>query len=105
MSKLLEDQVHFLGMLQTASKEQRKALLKTIDKQQLKALSEIAHNVIKGTVVLSTEEKKKLKKYKKLITILGRKSRTRRDRLRALQRGSTGIVLLVKVIDPRLWRK
>ena len=47
MSRLLEDQVHFLELFRTTNKLQRKGLLKTIDKPQLKALSEITHNIIK----------------------------------------------------------
>ena len=53
MSRLLEGQVHFLQLLRTTKKDQRKALINTIDKSQLKALSEIVHNVIKGTIDLS----------------------------------------------------
>lgn len=56
MSRLLEDQVHFLQLLRTTKKEQRKALLNTIDKSQLKVLNEIAHNVIKGTIDLSPSD-------------------------------------------------
>lgn len=74
MSRLLENQVHFLELLRTAKKDQRKSLLKTINKLQLKALSEIAHNVIKGTIVLSSDDKIKLRGYKKILTTLGRKS-------------------------------
>ena len=57
MSRLIEDQGHYLQLLQSTSKLQRKALLMTITKPQLKALCEITHNVLKGTVVLSPSEK------------------------------------------------
>lgn len=97
MSRLLENQVHFLELLRTAKKDQRKSLLKTINKLQLKALSEIAHNVIKGTIVLSSDDKIKLRGYKKILTTLGRKSSTQRDRLSSLQRGSTAVVHLLNV--------
>ena len=105
MSKLLEEQAHFLELLQTTSKQQRKALLQTIDKLQLKALSEIAHNIIKKTIVLTPEDKKKLKKHKKIITLLGRKTAARRDKVRALQRTPKAITLLLNSVDPQLWRK
>ena len=100
MSRLIEDQIHFLELLRTAKKEQRKALLKTVDKLQLKALSEIAHNVIKGTIVLTPSDRTKLRRFKKIIDILGRKSSTRKERLRVLQRGATAIVQLVQT-----WKK
>jgi hypothetical protein len=57
MSRLIEDQGHFLQLLHSTSKLQRKALLTTITKPQLKTLCEITHNVLKGTVVLSPSEK------------------------------------------------
>lgn len=103
MSRLLEDQRYFLHLLRTTNKDQRKALLNTIDKSQLKALSEIAHNVIKGTIVLTPSEKAKLKRFKKIIAILGRKSSTRKERLRVLRRGTTAIVHLLDVVET--WRK
>ena len=98
MSRLLKDQVHFLQLLRITKKDQRKALLKTIDKSQLKALSEIAH-VIKGTIDLSPTDKVKLKRYKKILSILGRKTSTRTERLKALQRGTTAIVHLLDVVE------
>lgn len=103
MSRLIEDQIHFLELLRTAKKEQRKALLKTVDKLQLKALSEIAHNVIKGTIVLTPSDRTKLRRFKKIIDILGRKSSTRKERLRVLQRGAAVVVHLLDIVET--WRK
>jgi hypothetical protein len=64
--------------------EQRQALLRTIVKSQLKALSEIAHNVINGSVILSPSDKNKLKKCKRVLSVLGRKLTKRWDKLKAL---------------------
>jgi hypothetical protein len=91
MSRLLEQQSHFLEFLRTTRKLQRQALLRTIDKSQLKALSEIAHNVIKGSVILCRPIKNRLKKYKKVLSILGRESTKRRDKLKVLQSKTTAI--------------
>jgi Zn-dependent oligopeptidase len=92
MSRLLEQQDHFLEVLCTTRKLQRQALLRTIDKSQLKALSEIIHNVIKGSIILSPSDKNRLKKYKKVLSVLGRMSTKRRDKLKALQSKATTIV-------------
>jgi Zn-dependent oligopeptidase len=70
MSRLLEQQDHFLELLRTTRKLQRQALLRTIDQSQLKALSEIIHNVIKGSIILSPSDKNRLKKYKKVLSTL-----------------------------------
>jgi hypothetical protein len=79
--------------------------LRTIDKSQLKALSGIAHNVIKGSVILSPFDKNRLKKYKKVLSVLGRKSTKRRDKLKALRSKTTAIVHLLNVVGSRPWRK
>ena len=71
MGRLLE-QDHFLELLRTTRKLQRQTLLRTIDKLQLKALSEIAHNVIKGSVILSPSDKNRMKKNKKVLSVLGK---------------------------------
>jgi hypothetical protein len=90
---LIEDQGHYLQLLQSTFKLQRKALLRTITKPQLKALCEITHNVLNGTVVLSPS----LKRYKKILTLLGKKKSTRREKLKALQSASTADVLLLNI--------
>ena len=81
MSGLLEQQDDFLEMFRTTHTLQRQALLRIIDKSQLEALREIAHNVIKGNVILSPSDKSRLKKYKKVLRVLGRKSTKRQNKL------------------------
>jgi len=73
MSRLIEDQGHYLQLLQSTSKLQRKALLTTITKPQLKALCEITHNVLKGTVELSPSEKKNIEEIQENINPFGGK--------------------------------
>ena len=77
----------------------------TINKPQLKALSEIAHNVLKGIVTLSPSEKVKLKRYKKILTLLGRKRLTRREKLAAIHRGATAVVRLINIVGRTLWTR
>ena len=73
MSRLLEQQDHFLELLRTTRKLQIQALLRTIVKSQLKALSEIAHNVIKGSVILSPSDKKQTEEVQEGAERLGKK--------------------------------
>ena len=106
MSRLIEDQGHYLQLLQSTSELQRKALLTTITKHQLKALCEITHTVLKGTVVLSISEgKKTLKRHRKILTLLGKKKATRREKLKALQSASTAVVLLLNIAGAWLWTR
>ena len=103
MSRLLDTHQHFLHLLLVAKKDQRKALLRTIDKSQLKVLTEIAHNVLKGTVALSEEEKKTLRKYRKIIVTLGSRRGTRKSKLEVIRRGAKAVFELVKVVGT--WTK
>lgn len=80
MSRLLEDHRHFQYLFRVAKEDQRKALHKTVDKSQLKALCEIAHNAIKETIVWTAEEELRLKRFRKIIYVLGKKSSNRKER-------------------------
>lgn len=46
MSKLISDEKEFLYLLLTTTKEQKRALLYTITKRQVQAISEVAHNLL-----------------------------------------------------------
>jgi hypothetical protein len=81
-----------------------KALVKCITRQQLKAISEIVRNVIKGTVPVTHSEKFKLEKHKKTLLILGRNKSIRRDKVLALQRKSNVIVKLLDKVISLLWK-
>jgi len=96
MSQLVEDNRHFLCLISSTTISQRKALLNSITQSQLKAVSEIVHNVIRGTVPLTYLEKSELKKYKKTLLILGRKKSTKREKLRVLQRTPNVLVIVLK---------
>lgn len=105
MTSWLDREVHFLELLRTCGRTQGQALLSTIDKSQLRALSEIAHNVIKGTIVLDVNQKKKLKRYKRIITRLGKKKNSVKDRRRALEKGLAAVVLLLRIVGSSPWTK
>ena len=55
--RLLKEHRHFLKLFGQTDSAQRKALLRTITPGQIKALSEIAHNIIKFRIVLTPLEK------------------------------------------------
>ena len=65
--KAVEDQIHFLYLYTTSSRQQHHALIKTMSKPQLHALLEVVFNVLKGTVDLSKSNKTLLGRYKKII--------------------------------------
>ena len=63
--KLLKEHRHFLKLFGQTDSAQRKALLRTITPGQIKALSEIAHNIIKFRIVLTPSEKVLLRRSRR----------------------------------------
>ena len=71
MTTLIYQQRHFLHLFVQTTPIQRKALLQTVTTDQMKALSQIAHNIIKGNVPLNSTERQKLKGERRFIHLLG----------------------------------
>lgn len=71
MVALIKQQFSFLKLFLQTTTPQRKVLLKTITRNQLRALSQIAHNIIKFKIKLSLSEKQRLKRERRLIHLLG----------------------------------
>lgn len=62
--------VHLLHLLSTATPQQRKAILRTASKEQIKLLCEICQNLLAGNISINT---KKLHSYRKTIRQLANK--------------------------------
>ena len=97
MSRLLTSQRPFLELFVKARLKQRKALLQTLTDQQLKAVSEIAHNVLIGNVPLTIEQQKTVKKYKSLLYVIGDKRISRVEKRRVIARGANPILYVIKI--------
>jgi hypothetical protein len=103
MSNLIKNQGLFLRLLlETKSKIQRKALLDTIDKQQLQALVEIAHNLLQGVIHVTAHNKKKLVAHKKFIRLLGDPKIGLTVKKEALCHKGPAVVLLLRSVWPTL---
>ena len=77
MSLIIQDQIHFLLLFvsEDTTRDQREALLDTVTKHQLNALSEVSLNILKASVELSPRQKLCLKKHaSKLRTLSAKKS-------------------------------
>jgi hypothetical protein len=73
MSDLITRHICFFHLFTHTSSTQRRALMSTITRSQLTALSEVAHNVIQGIIPLAKSEKYQLHIYKHLLIKLGDK--------------------------------
>lgn len=102
MSELVRKQRHFVLLFTQTTTKQRKVLLDTITVDQLKAISQIAHNIIKTVLVLTLTEKETLKKRKRLIHLLGNKRAGFKRKKKALVGNQRSVLALLKVALPHL---
>ena len=71
--KRISTQLPFLLLLARAHPRQRSAILETSNSEQIKALSEIARNLLNGNLPITNLQKKKLQKYEKQLILLSDK--------------------------------
>ena len=102
MSKLTKKESCFLRLLLTTSRDQQQALIKTISQQQLKAVVQIAYNVLQGAREVSTKDVNKLAKHKLAIHRFVAKETTRVRRVQLLARYLDIILHLFKAIEKDL---
>ncbi len=102
MTELVRKQRHFVNLLEETEPKQRKILLETITRKQMRAVSQIAHNVIKSVVVLTSSEKEKLKKRRRFIHVLGNRKIGYERKRRAILSNQTSLVTLIRVVAPHL---
>lgn len=74
MGDVIRQQRHFLNLFIHTTPLQRKALLQTLTNPQMKAFSEIAHNIVKGIVPLSPKDQLQFKRERRLLHLLGSKA-------------------------------
>jgi hypothetical protein len=97
MVELIQQHRHFLHLIKSTTTAQRKALLSTITKQQLKALSQIAYNILRFKIRLTPSEKAQLKRQRRIIHLLGNRSIGFKQKREAIQHKPRVIYTLVKI--------
>ena len=105
--ELMKEQRYFLKLFEETTPAQRKSLLLAITRPQIRALSQIAHNVIKFTIRLKPEEKKKLRRYRRVLHLLGDKKAGFDVKRRAIVDKAKLIYELTRLaltyLEPALW--
>ena len=102
MGELIRQQRHFLQLFVQTTPSQRKVLLQTVTKPQLKALSQIAHNIIRGNIPLNSTDKTPLKRDRRLIYLLGDKRLGFVHKKRLVQSKELTLYHLVSIALPYL---
>lgn len=101
MGQVVKKNADFLRLvLSTPSRVQRASLLKTVTPNQLLALGTIATNLLQGSLPLTSNYKKKLKRHRTIIRIIADKKVSLKRRKQALQ--PKVVVLLLQAVDPVL---
>lgn len=96
MSNKLSQEKHFLKFLLNTNEKQQKLLIKHITKSQMDAIVEIVFNALNGNLPLSTDNKKKLKRYRHVIRQLVSKGLSRSRRKKILIKYIKQSILLLK---------
>lgn len=86
----------------TPSQAQRKALLDTITNEQLKALVEVTHNLLQGNIPLTEAQKRKLRKHKTFLKILGDPKVSNSIKRDALCRKGAVVTAVLRAAAPQL---
>ena len=78
MGSLIKKQIHFLLLMADThtSQKQKQAVLNTINKHQVNAISELALNIIKGTFTLNEQHKTRLRRHAKSLRVLAERRNT-----------------------------
>ena len=98
MSRLITDNFGYLQLLTCCSDHQRQFLLTSITPQQVHALCEVCHNLLKGSISLSEMKKKKLENHVALIRDLSDPSIPFKTKKQILSQQGSGFV--EEVVSP-----
>lgn len=99
MSTRVKRQASILQALAKAHPHVCKAILKGADKDLLQCLSECAHNILRGNVPLTPNQKAKLTKYKQKIRQVADKQTSLKTKQKTFQTGGFLPALLAPLLS------
>ena len=103
MSKRVQKNWAFIHiLLDSQSRKQKQALVKTASEEQFKTLAEIVANTLAGSLLVSPSGRKQLLKYKSILRKLSHKSTSFSVRKRLIIRHISTIVKLLSLVKPAL---
>lgn len=87
---------NLLTLLIKTNKSQRKAILNTITRSQLKHIVEIAYNLLKGNIPLTSRQKKNFIKHRKFFRQLANRKLSLKNKKKLLRNKFPALLLLFK---------
>ena len=99
MSSLVKRALPLLKLLLEANPKLKKAIIKYATPDVVKAISEIALNMLKGVIKLTSNQKHRLSRYKKEFHTLGKKgiSIKKKRKLLVQKGGGAGLAILLPI--------
>lgn len=73
MSQRMRNNLDLLNVLARSNKKQRKAILQNCHVDLVKCLAEISLNLVRGVIPINASQKKKLKRYRRVLHALADK--------------------------------
>ena len=102
MNQLLTKETDFLALLLKTSDKQIRALLKTIQLSQLRAIVQIVYNVLLGNINISEKDKKLISNRKSSIRRFVSKGVSFKERKKILLKNDKYIIVILKNVK---WRE
>ena len=104
MSRCAEHNYELLKLLAKTKGKKRDAIISASDKDLIKAICECAHNVLRGNVELTPEEKRKLAPKKKHLRHLADNKVSLKRKREVIQRGGNLLAVLLPPVIESLGR-
>ena len=98
MSRRVEQNYELLKLLAKSKGKQRQAILDASGSELLRALCECVHNLLRGNILLSTNQKRKLASKKNHLRDLAAKQVSFKRKREIIQRGGNLLTVLLPPI-------
>ena len=103
MSNVVQKYWFFINfLLKTKIRNQRRAVIKSADKHQIKALAEIVANTLGGSIPVSPDGRKQLRPFKTVLRKISHKSTSNKDRKHLIFRNLVSVIKLLNLVKPAL---
>jgi len=100
MSVLLKDNIHLLHVLKSGNPAVRNLLIKNSSNSLTRCLCEICLNILKGSIPLSTVQKKLLKRHRSTLHLLANKKQSlSRKKREIIQKGGFLPLILSPILS------
>ena len=89
-------------VLKTKIRNKRRAVIKSADKYQIKALAEIVANTLGGSIPVSPGGRKQLRPFKTVLRKISHKSTSNKDRKHLIFQNLVSVIKLLNLVKPAL---